>query len=150
MAELAGDQAPPSLELCNSALRAAPFHRWLNLEVIEIGEKRIKILMPWREEIVSNPRIGSAHGGILASLIDLAGFYVLLLNDQPAAATTTLSTDYHRPAVSGPLFVESRIINTGRQLGAAESVVRNSDGELLASGRGLYLLKPQPDSLNIS
>ena len=38
----------------------------------------IFITMPWREEIVSNPMIGSAHGGILASLVDLTGLYTLL------------------------------------------------------------------------
>ena len=38
---------------------------------------QIEITMPRREELVSNPMIGAAHGGALASLIDLTGLYTM-------------------------------------------------------------------------
>lgn len=141
MATHSEDQTFPSLEWCNTALRAAPFHTWLDLEVVAVAENSLELRMPWRDEIVSNARMGSAHGGILASLIDLAGFYVLLIHKQPVAATVTLSVDYHRAAVSGPLTVGARIVKVGRKLGTAESAVRSPEGELLAAGRGIYLIR---------
>ncbi len=57
-----------------AALRAATFHNWLDLDIVALSGDSLELAMPWRDEIVSNPRIGSVHGGVLASLIDLAGF----------------------------------------------------------------------------
>lgn len=128
------------MEMWNAALRAAPFHNWLNLDLVALADGGLKLAMPWRDEIVSNPRIGSVHGGILASLIDLAGFYALLVHSHRPAATATLSVDYHRPATSGPLYVSSRIVRVGRRLSVAESNVGSPAGEVYASGRGIYLM----------
>jgi uncharacterized protein (TIGR00369 family) len=77
--------------------------------------------------------------GALASLIDLAGFYVLLVHSHRVTATATLSVDYHRPATAGPIFTSSRIVKFGRRLSVAESTVRSAGGDLYASGRGMYL-----------
>jgi hypothetical protein len=43
-------------------LRIAPFHAWLDLKVRSLTPQRLELEMPWRDEIVSNPIIGSAHG----------------------------------------------------------------------------------------
>ena len=122
-----------------AALRAAPFHNWLDLDIVALSDDGLELAMPWRDEIVSNPRIGSVHGGVLASLIDLAGFYVLLVHGHRVTATATLSVDYHRPATAGPILTSSRIVKVGRRLSVAESMVRSAGGDLYASGRGVYL-----------
>jgi len=98
-----------------AALRAAPFHNWLDLDIVALSGDSLELAMPWRDEIVSNPRIGSVHGGVLASLIDLAGFYVLLVHSHRVTATATLSVDYHRPATAGPIFTSSSIVKVGRR-----------------------------------
>ena len=74
-------------ERLQEMLNIAPFHRWLGLEIATCSDQGIAITMPWREEIVSNPMIGSAHGGILASLVDLTGLYTLLAGGVAARAT---------------------------------------------------------------
>ncbi|MEE2760002.1 MAG: hotdog fold thioesterase [Pseudomonadota bacterium] len=53
----------------------APFHQWLGLRVEEVTEDGIRITMPWREEFVVNRDAGYAHGGVLATLIDMAAGY---------------------------------------------------------------------------
>ena len=95
--------------------------------------------MPWREEIVSNPMIGSVHGGVLASLIDLTGLYTLLSQGVTAKATADLRVDYHRPATSGPLTVTGQVVKVGRQISVAESRIVGPEGKLIASGRGAYI-----------
>ena len=119
-------------ERLQEMLNIAPFHRWLGLEIATCSDQGIAITMPWREEIVSNPMIGSAHGGILASLVDLTGLYTLLAGGVAARATADLHVDYHRPATSGPLTAH------GRQISVAETRVIEPDGKLVASGRGAY------------
>ena len=60
-------------ESLEEMLQIAPFHRWLGLTIRSCSSEQLQLEMPWREEIVSNPMIGSAHGGVIASLIDLTG-----------------------------------------------------------------------------
>ena len=114
-------------------LQIAPFHRWLGLTLRSCSNE------PWRDEIVSNPAIGSAHGGVLASLIDLTGLYTLLSQGTGAKATADLRVDYHRPATSGPLVASGKIIKIGKTISVAETRVYGPTGNLLASGRGAYV-----------
>ena len=58
-------------ERSQERLHIARFHRWLGLEIAACSEEGIEITMLWREEIASDPRVGSAHGRVLASLVDL-------------------------------------------------------------------------------
>ena len=120
-------------------LRISRFQQWRGLEVMSCSQDGLVLSMPWRPEIVSNPIIGSAHGGILAALIDLTGLYTLLMQGAPAKATADLRVDYHRPATSGPVTATGRIVKIGRQLSVAETRLLGPDGKLLASGRGAYI-----------
>lgn len=128
----------PDLAFMQRALEAAPFHRWLGLSLIETGADEIKLLMPWRDEVVSNPNSQSAHGGVLAALIDLTGFYALIATGNMPIATADLRVDYHQPATPGPLTIVGRVVRQGTTLSVAEANVLSGASELLASGRGAY------------
>ena len=130
----------PSLALrdIQFALEAAPFHRWLGIKAISADEDALRLEMPWRDEVVSNPRVQSAHGGILASLIDLTGFYALLASGNAPAATADLRVDYHKAATPSTLSVTGKVIRLGSTISVAEATIRNSGGVLLSSGRGAY------------
>jgi len=120
-------------------LHIAPFHRWLGLEVVDLTERELTLEMPWREEIISNPMIGSAHGGILSALIDLTGLYAVNALGGTARATADLQIDFHRPATAGPLRAIGRVVKLGKQLSVAETRIEDVAGRLLASGRGAYV-----------
>lgn len=126
-------------ESLEQMLQIAPFHRWLGLTIRSCSSEQLQLEMPWREEIVSNPMIGSAHGGVIASLIDLTGLYTLLSQGAAAKATADLRVDYHRPATSGPLVATGQVVKIGKQICVAEARVAGPDGKLIASGRGAYI-----------
>ena len=79
-------------------LLIAPFHKWLGLEIAALTEDALILEMPWRDEMISNPALPSMHGGILASLIDLTGFYAVLASGNMCKSTADLRVDYHRAA----------------------------------------------------
>jgi uncharacterized protein (TIGR00369 family) len=120
-------------------LDMAPFHQWLGLKIQSCSEDGLELTMPWREEIVYNPVLGAAHGGVLATLIDLTGLYALVMQGTRAKATADLSVDFHRPATAGPLLARGQVVKTGRQISVAEARVFGPDDKLLASGRGAYI-----------
>ena len=131
------DQLTPFLEI-------SPFHQWLGLKFGEITADGLEIIMPWRPEIVSIPEPNSVvHGGILASLIDLAGLYAVMSQGGEPAGTAYMHVDYHRQATSGPLIARSRVLKIGKTISTAETSVFGPDQILLASGSGGYPRTPE-------
>ena len=133
-----GTERPELAEL-RKMLHIAPFHRWLGLDIVDLTERKLILEMPWRDEIVSNPMIGSAHGGILSALIDLTGLYTINALGGSARATADMRVDFHRPATSGPLRAIGRVVKLGKQISVAETRIEDAEGRLLASGRGAYV-----------
>jgi uncharacterized protein (TIGR00369 family) len=137
-----GAVAPMELSRLQDMIDISPFHRWLGIAAIGVIADGIDLQVPWREEFISNPITRSAHGGILAALIDMGGLYAILCCGGSVIATADLHVDYHKAATPGPLTVKSRIIKIGRRTSTAATEIFNADDKLLACGRGLYLGDP--------
>ncbi len=131
--------AVPGLEELRDLLALAPFHRWLGLSIAEVGANELVISMPWRDEIISNPTVGAAHGGIVSALIDLTGLYTIIAMGGAARATADLHVDFHRPAKLGRLRAIGSPVKLGRQISVAATRILAADGTLVASGRGAYV-----------
>ena len=131
--------AVPGLEELRDLLALAPFHCWLGLSIAEVGANELVISMPWRDEIISNPTVGAAHGGIVSALIDLTGLYTIIAMGGAARATADLHVDFHRPAKLGPLRAIGSPVKLGRQINVAATRILAADGTLVASGRGAYV-----------
>lgn len=116
----------------------APFHQWLGLEVTEVDEDGILIRIPWREEFVVNTAVGYAHGGILATIIDVAGDYALAAKLGRPYPTVDMRVDYHRAATEGDMFARAKVVKLGKLFSVAEASVYDAENRLLASGRGVY------------
>ncbi len=56
--------------------------------------------------------------------------------------TVDLRVDYHRPAMQGDLTCRGSVVKFGGQLSVAEAQILDSEGRLLASGRGVYMTAP--------
>ena len=123
----------------DTLVRDSPFHAWLGVRLKAITADGIEIMMPWREEFVSDPKVRYTHGGILASLIDLAGDYAVTARIGRGVPTVDMRVDYHQAAMAGPLLARANVIKLGRTLATAEARVFDENEKLVASGRGVYL-----------
>ena len=74
---------PLTLEQAQALVTRAPFHQWLGLKVVSVGEGEIEIHATWREEWVVNPDRRYTHGGILATLVDQISTLVQPVGDVP-------------------------------------------------------------------
>jgi uncharacterized protein (TIGR00369 family) len=126
----------------DAMVQDCPFHVWLGVRLMSLNENGVAITMPWRDEFVSDPRRGSAHGGVLASLIDLAADYAVAAQLGRDVPTVDLRVDYHRAAMPGTLVARAAVIKLGGTLATAEARVYDASDRLVASGRGLFLTLP--------
>lgn len=123
------------------ALRVAPFHQWLGVSLQSSSPDGVVIAMPWRDEMISSPALPSMHGGVLAALIDLTGFYTVLASGNICTSTADLHVDYHRPASSEGLIASGKILRISKRLSVAEVGIIGESGSLIATGRGAYMMK---------
>jgi uncharacterized protein (TIGR00369 family) len=131
-----------TLDQIQALVARAPFHQWLGLTVLAVGDDSIEIKARWREEWVVNSERGITHGGILAALIDLAADWAMVRQTGRGVPTIDMRVDYHRPAVPGDLIARGKVVRFGSQFATAEAQIFDKDGKLIASGRGTYFTAP--------
>jgi uncharacterized protein (TIGR00369 family) len=131
-----------SAEKVQELILRAPFHQWLGLKVLAVGADSIEIKATWREEWVVGAERRYTHGGILAALIDLAADWALVATTGRGVPTIDMRVDYHSAAMPGDLTIRGKVIKAGRQFSTSQAEVFDSEGRLLASGRGTYLTAP--------
>ena len=120
----------------------APFHQWLGLKLTDMDEDGIELVVPWRKEFVVNIDLGYTHGGILATLIDIAADYAIAAKLGRPVPTIDMRVDYHRPAFRGDLIVKAQVLKLGSNFCTREAQVFDNNRKLMASGRGVYLSAP--------
>jgi uncharacterized protein (TIGR00369 family) len=119
-----------------------PFHRWLGLKVVAVHDDGIELTAAWREEWVVNPDRGYTHGGVLAALVDLAADWAMVKKLGRGVPTIDLRVDYHAAAMPGDLTARGKVVRLGGQFSTAEAHIYDSNGKLVASGRGTYFTAP--------
>ncbi len=79
-----------------------PFNSALGFEVVDIAPGVVVLRLPWREDLVGNPRTGVLHGGAITALLDACGgASVFLKMHRPIPiATLDLRIDYLKPAAA--------------------------------------------------
>ena len=133
-----------TLEQVQETLIRGPYHQWLGLQVVAVGDDSIEITAKWREEWVVNVERRYTHGGILAALVDLGADWAMIRKTGRGVPTIDLRVDYHAAALPGDLTVKGKIVRMGSQFSTAEARVFDAQGKLLASGRGTYYTAPPP------
>ncbi len=131
-----------TLDQVQALITRAPFHQWLGLTVVAVSDDTIEIKAKWREEWVDNPERRYTHGGILAALIDLAADWAMVKKTGRGVPTIDMRVDYHRAAMPGDLTARGKVVRFGGQFTTAEAEIIDSEGKLIATGRGTYFTAP--------
>ncbi|MEM1152583.1 MAG: PaaI family thioesterase [Pseudomonadota bacterium] len=121
-------------------LMESPFHQVLGLQLgaSNIKETWLELKMPFNSAIERAPDSGQYHGGVIASLIDIAGDFALIWALGFGVPTINFRTDYVRPAFNTALRARATIRRIGRTVGVVDIDVFDDTNRLIAVGRGCY------------
>lgn len=127
------------LERLRRELERPPFNRWMGLVPLEADENRREILvsLPYRPEFSLHAVQPIVHGGVLASLIDIAGHAAVAVWHGSVTPTISLQVEYLAPAVGDPIQARGILRRLGRSIARADIEVTAS-GRLVALGRGSF------------
>ena len=129
-----------SLERMQELLDGSPFIHLLRMRAVSQDRDRqqVVISMPLSPEYERHTGTGQFHGGVLATLIDVAGDFALVILLGGGVPTINLRIDYLRPAGGGSLTATALVRRAGRTIGVVDIDVTDGTGKLVAIGRGCY------------
>ncbi len=116
----------------DTRVRSRGFTGYCGLEFQEAGEERCVVTCPMRPELL-NPG-GIAHGGLIATLTDVAAGSMALVADGNSRSIVTQSCNIHylRPGTGDQLRAESRVVRKGKRVCVVQVDCFSADGSLAA------------------
>jgi len=131
-----------------------PFNQALGIELDEVSTSQVVMHLPMKPELVGNFVHGILHGGVIASLLDVAGGAMAMLGafdkhrhlttQEHAARLSRLGTidlriDYLRPGRGTRFSASAMLLRSGNKVAVVRSELHNELGTLIAVGTGTYL-----------
>ena len=114
-----------------------PFYGHLGLELESLRDGHGIIRLPRKDEFCNSR--GEVHGGIVASLLDIALSQAVrsALSPTTSCATISLNLNYLGPAF-GNLTCRAAVVRSGRRISFAEGEVVDEKGMAVCKAIGTY------------
>jgi uncharacterized protein (TIGR00369 family) len=129
-----------TLQRIQEILDGSPFIHLLKMRAVSLDREHQQVVidMPISPEFERHPGTGQFHGGVIASLIDVAGDFALVMLVGGGVPTINLRIDYLRPAGGDKLRATASVRRAGRTIGVVDIDVTDGSDRLVAIGRGCY------------
>jgi acyl-CoA thioesterase len=122
-----------------SFMSTIPFNQFLGIEVDAAHEDGITISCPMRPEFRNGH--GVLHGGVIATLADVAVGVALKPRIAPKVATTIdLKINYLKPLLEGRLFARCHLVRVGKTLITGRVDLKDEQGNLIAIAVASYMI----------
>src|SRR3984957_654349 len=121
-------------------LEGPPFHHVLRPEAIDADPENgtVTIRLAFRDELARARGERAFHGGVIASLIDLAGHAAVAVKIGRMAPTIDLRIDYLRASAGENLIARARLLKVGSMVARVDIDITDTQGRLIAVGRGSF------------
>jgi uncharacterized protein (TIGR00369 family) len=124
-----------------------PFARHCEIVALEGTPDKTRLSLTLGE--AHRNHLGTAHGGVILTLLDIALGSVARLASGHSVMTINLQTSFLSPG-RGELVAEGRVLQQGRSLIFCEGEVRDAQGVMVAKASGLFKTVqeavPNPDA----
>ena len=141
--------------LMNSYNTKMPFNKLIGIEVTELNLDRAVTEITSKGELYGNFVQKIMHGGVISSVIDLAGGIIAqahafskmknitlgeLLVKFALMSTLNIRVDYIRPGAGDKFRCISRVVRAGNKVAVTQMELLNMDDKQVAVGTGSYLI----------
>ena len=131
------------------------FNQLLGLEVQSIRPAEVIGTIRMRPELIGHRPTHRLHGGVISAGLDAMGGLAVMAAiaarhmDEPAAqrmqrfmklGTIDLRIDYLRPGIGSIFTLKAEVLRLGSRVASTRMSFLNSDGKLLSTGSGAYIV----------
>ena len=132
-----------------------PFNQVLGIRIDELSGDRVVMSLPMKPELIGNFVHGILHGGVISSLLDVAGGAMALigafdkhqhLSQQERMqrlsklGTIDLRVDYLRPGIGSEFILRAEVLRLGSRVANTRMEFLGADGSLLSTGTAAYIV----------
>jgi uncharacterized protein (TIGR00369 family) len=118
----------------------SPFGDYLGVAILERSTGLCRLSCPIAPHHLN--RGGALHGGVILALMDHAGGLAgsWAGEDEPARFSVTIDLNgrFAKPAKSGQVLVEAKIVSEGKSIYFASTEIRDETGQLVAFGSSTH------------
>ena len=122
-----------------------PAHKLLGITLVEISAGRAILAMPYKAELVGDPRSNRLHGGLLSALLDSAGgaaAITTLTGPDDMVSSIDMRTDYLEPGRPELVHAEAEIVRSGSTILVTNMKAWHPEsGVVIAEARGVYRVR---------
>jgi uncharacterized protein (TIGR00369 family) len=120
------------VEFAREYQKKIPFVSHLKILTETLGEGSARLSMPIEPHLTNS--LGTAHGGVIMSLLDVALCTAArtLHPESIGVITIDLTTSFIDGANGKKLIAEARVLRDGRSMSFVEAEAKNEDGSLVA------------------
>ena len=121
-----------SLEFTRDYQKRIPFLQHLKIQTDALGKGTATLSLPIEKPLTNS--LGTAHGGVIMSLLDVAVCTAArtLHPDSTGVITIDLRTSFIGGASGARLVADGRVLKDGRSMSFVEAEAKNEDGSLVA------------------
>jgi uncharacterized protein (TIGR00369 family) len=131
------------------------FNRLLGLKIVSLAPSRVRARIDMRNDLVGHFSYNRIHGGVISACLDtLGGLAVMVaigarhMDELPAArlqrfsklSTIDLRVDYLRPGIGEYFEMQAEVMRLGSRVASTRMEFLGSDGKLLSTGAGAYMI----------
>lgn len=144
---MSGKEFPPEVKnLLRTAINEMmPAHKLLGITLKDIREGYALLSLPFRPDLVGDPRSNRLHGGIVATVMDAAGGAAALTtftSQDDLLASIDMRVDWLEAGKSEDVLAEATIVRSGSAIIVTNMKAWHPDsGTVIAEGRGVYRVR---------
>lgn len=132
-----------------------PFNRMIGLRMGDIHQDYVTMSFDMKPELIGNIFYGILHGGVISSVLDMAGGVAVMVaaahkrkektleelsSILSRSSTVNLHIDYIRPGKGEFFTAKASVIHAGNKISFARMELFNNESTLIANGTGTYLI----------
>jgi uncharacterized protein (TIGR00369 family) len=131
-----------------------PFNQMLGLTLDHLDINHVAMRFNMKNELIGNFLHGILHGGVISSVLDMAGGMAVMASAIPKhpeqtmeelasvigkCSTIDLQISFLRPGKGDTFIAKAWLIKGGNKISFARMELHNQDDTLIATGSGTYL-----------
>jgi uncharacterized protein (TIGR00369 family) len=132
-----------------------PFNELLGMKITNYTTDSIELRISMDDKLIGNPIRKILHGGVTASVLDVAGGMLVAAAAIPqmesrtqenfqhnlkSLGTIDLRVDYLRPGWGDEFTATAKVIRSGNKVAVTRMELHNQEGIHIAFGTGTYLV----------
>lgn len=120
-------------------LDAYEFHRILKMQVVDVSDSHsVCLRLPFSPSYALLSATGNYHGGVLASLADVAGTLACIVDGAKPFTTMHMTIDFLKSPRGCDLYASAKVIKSGGKVSVADVEIIDDANTVYAVSRGSW------------